>query len=257
MVTIKSVKQNIIAILNIIKLNATDSTNSYLKRLVNETVVQDETVILAETQQKGRGQMGNGWVSRTGQSLTFSAFKKIDGVLAEKQFVISMAVSLAISEVFKSLGIPKVSIKWPNDILSDNKKIGGILIENVLEGPIIKHSVIGVGINVNEIQFPGLPQASSIKLEMGREMELDEVFMAVIKSLFRNLKSVSNENFSDFQEIYESNMFRKDVISVFENSEGKRFNGIIKGISSMGDLVVETESTSNEKFQLKELKLIY
>ena len=255
--TIKSLKPNIVVVLNIIKLNATDSTNTYLKRLVIETVVEDQTVIISEDQEKGRGQMGNGWVSRKGQSLTFSVFKRFDGLLAEKQFAISMAVSLAIAECLKGLGVPRVSIKWPNDILSGNKKVAGILIENVVEGLYIKHSIIGIGINVNEVFFPNLLQASSLKLETGRAFHLEEVFDAVLKIILEKLKDLSTKDFLELQEIYELNMFRKDSISVFENAEGFRFNGIIKGISHIGELLVETENTSQGKFQLKELKLIY
>ncbi len=243
--------------MNIIKLNAIDSTNTYLKERVNETFVEDETIIVAENQQKGRGQMGNGWLSRTGQSLTFSVFKRFEGLMVEQQFVISMAVSLAIVETFKQMGVSSVSIKWPNDILSGNKKIAGILIENVLEGTNIKHSIIGIGVNVNESDFPYLPQASSLKLEMGKSFQLEEVLMLILKNLLNNLKSVTNLDFFEWQELYERNMFRRNDISTFENGDGKRFNGIIKGISEMGELLVETENSSTEKFQLKELKLLY
>ena len=255
--TIKSLIPNIVVVLNIIKLNATDSTNTYLKLLVHETVVQDQTVVLAEDQQKGRGQMGNGWLSRKGQSLTFSVFKRFEGLLAEKQFVISMAVSLAIAEGFKDLGAPRVSIKWPNDILSGNKKIAGILIENVLEGAYVKYSVIGIGINVNEILFPDLPQASSLKLEMGRTLQVEAVFMTVLENIFDKLSNIPLQSFSELRKTYEDNMFQKDRVSVFENAEGLRFNGMIKGVSDIGELLMETENASTGKFQLKELKLIY
>src|SRR5690606_16212159 len=147
------------------KLNATDSTNSYLKKLVQEMQIADWTVVISEDQKKGRGQMGNTWLSRRGQSLTFSVFKRFKGVSGEKQFAISMATSLAIIEALNDMGIPKMAIKWPNDILSGNKKVAGILIENVLEGAYVKHSIIGIGINVNEAVFPNLPQASSLHLE--------------------------------------------------------------------------------------------
>ncbi len=255
--TIKSVIPNIVTVLNIIKLNATDSTNTYLKLLINETNVPDQTVILAEHQQKGRGQMGNAWVSIKGQSLTFSLFKRFEGLMAENQFVISMVTSLAIAEVLKHLDVPRVSIKWPNDILSGNKKVAGILIENVLEGAFVKHSVIGIGINVNEIAFPDLPQASSLRLETGTIFQLEMVFKTMTDAVFQKLEAVPRQGFSGLRNIYEHYLFRKDVISVFENTEGLRFNGKIKGISNFGELLIDTENTSLEKFQLKELKLIY
>lgn len=243
--------------MNIIKLNAIHSTNTYLKELAKETQLLDQTVVVADRQLSGRGQMGNGWLSREGQSLTFSIFKVFDGLLAENQFTISMAVSLGIAEAMNQLNIPNTSIKWPNDILSAKKKIGGILIENVLEGSCVKYAIIGIGVNVNEINFPNLPQASSLKLETGKTFHLDEVLQTILKSVFGNLNNFAQKDFSELKQHYENNLFRKDMVSVFETPEALRFNGITKGVSDIGELLVETENAPLQKFQLKEVKLIY
>ena len=248
---------NIIIDLKIIKLSAIDSTNSYLKQLAKESVLADETVVLTKRQLSGRGQMGNGWVSREGQSLTFSMFKAFENLKIEQQFIISMAVSVAILEGLKSLNIPKMAIKWPNDILSANGKIGGILIENLLEGDSIKYSIIGIGLNVNETNFPNLPQASSLKLETGKTFQLEEVLDIIMKSIFKKLKNISANDFFEMKKNYENNLFRKEIVSVFETPEGSHFNGIIKGVSDIGELLVETENVAKQKFQLKEVKLIY
>ena len=219
--------------------------------------IADGTVVISEDQQKGRGQMGNAWLSRKEQSLTFSIFKRFKGVSAEKQFAISMVTSLAITEALNGMGIPKMTIKWPNDILSGNKKVAGILIENVLEGAYVKHSIIGIGINVNEVVFPNLPQASSLHLETGIQFQLEAVFDSVLKVLLQQLKTLSTEGYSQLRNSYENKMFRKEAISVFENTEGVRFNGKIKGISEIGELLIETETGALQKFRLKEVKLIY
>ncbi|PHR14848.1 MAG: biotin--[acetyl-CoA-carboxylase] ligase [Aequorivita sp.] len=243
--------------MKIIKLNAIDSTNSYLKQLSKETCLQDETVVLTNRQISGRGQMGNLWLSREGQSLTFSMFKAFDRLQIERQFMISMAVSLAIVKALKSLNVPNISIKWPNDILSANKKIGGILIENVLEGNYVKHSIIGIGLNVNETDFLKLPQASSLKLETGKTFFLEEVFQSIVISVFQNLKDLTQKNFEDIKLKYENELFQKEKVSVFETPDGSRFNGIINGVSEIGELLVETENEGLRKFQLKEVRLIY
>ena len=243
--------------MRIIKLSAIDSTNSYLKELAKETVLQDETVVLANRQFSGRGQMGSGWLSREGQSLTFSMFKEFQTMQISHQFLISMAVSLAIANTLKSMGIPKIAIKWPNDILSANWKIGGILIENVLEGSFVKYSIIGIGLNVNEIDFPNLPQASSLKLVTGKTFQLEEVFHKTLKKVFNNLENLSTKDFSKMRQLYENSLFRKDMVSVFETPNGLRINGITKGVSDSGELLVETENDLLQKFQLKEVKLIY
>jgi len=225
--------------------------------LVKETQLLDETVVITNKQLSGRGQMGNGWLSKEGQSLTFSIFKEFKGLTIESQFVISMAVSLAINKAIKSMDIPKTSIKWPNDILSANKKIGGILIENVLEGKCVKYSIIGIGLNVNETAFPNLPQAGSMKLATGKNFELEEVLDTILKNVFKNLKNLSTEDYSEMKQLYEKNLFRKEMISVFETPEFTRFNGIIKGVSHIGEILVQTENDDLQKFQLKEVKLIY
>ena len=243
--------------MKIIKLNAIDSTNSYLKQLAKETCLEDETVVLTNRQISGRGQMGNVWLSREGQSLTFSVFKELRQLPVERQFIISMAVSLGLLKALKSLNVPKISIKWPNDILSANKKIGGILIENVVEGSNVKHAIIGIGLNVNDTDFTKLPQASSLKLQTGENFQLEEVLDTILKNIFKNLKNLSAANFSEMKRNYENNLFRKEKVSVFETPERLRFNGIIKGVSDIGELLVETENDPLQKFQMKEVKLIY
>ncbi|MCZ4318013.1 biotin--[acetyl-CoA-carboxylase] ligase [Aequorivita viscosa] len=243
--------------MDIIKLNAIDSTNTYLKQLVKETSIVDQTVVVANTQLSGRGQMGNGWVSKPGQSLTFSLFKAFNKLSVAHQFSISMAVAIGIAHALNQLNIPNISIKWPNDILSAKKKIGGILIENVLEGSCVKYAVIGIGINVNETHFLNLPQASSLKLETGKTFNLDEVLQTILKSVFGNLNNLAKKDFSELKQLYENYLFQKDMVSVFETPETLRFNGIIKGVSDIGELLVATENAPLQKFQLKEVKLIY
>ena len=243
--------------MKIIKLNAIDSTNTYLKQLAKETQLPNPTIVVAKRQFAGRGQMGNGWFSKEGQSLTFSVFQAFDKLQIERQFWVSMAVSLAILKALQSLNVPKLSIKWPNDILSANKKIGGILIENVLEGSNVKHAIIGIGLNVNDTDFTKLPQASSLKLQTGENFQLEEVLDTILKNVFKNLKNLSAADFSEMKRNYENNLFRKEKVSVFETPERLRFNGIITGVSDIGELLVETENDPLQKFQMKEVKLIY
>lgn len=254
---LKSVIPNIIIVLNIIKLNATDSTNTYLKHLAKETSLPDETVILAERQLAGRGQMGNTWFSQQGLSLTFSAYKEFRGLEVGKQFAVAMEVSLAIAEAMDALGIPEISIKWPNDILADRKKIGGILIENVLEGHFIKYSIIGIGINVNQLSFPHLPQAGSLKLSTDKDFDTEEVFQILVKRIFKGLNRIPDKDFSEIKRRYEERLFLKDQIAIFENTQGKPFNGEIRGVSDRGELLIETEKKQLQSFQFKEVKMIY
>ncbi len=243
--------------MKIIKLHAIDSTNTYLKQLAKNSQLEEETVVVAAHQFSGRGQMGNGWISKEGESLTFSIFKRFGALSVERQFMVSMGVSMAVYEALSTLNVPRISIKWPNDIMSANKKIGGILIENVLEGSNLKYSVIGIGLNVNEASFQNLPQASSLKLETGITFILEEVLALLLKSISKHLEMLNVATPSSLKQRYESVLFRKGMISVFEFAEGTRFNGIIIGVTDLGELLVETQSNGLQKFQLKEVKLIY
>ena len=226
--------------------------------MAREMAPEDLTVVLTHHQILGRGQRGSGWYSTSGESLTFSIFKRFERLEADQQFLISAAVSLAIVEVIRGFELPEVVIKWPNDILSAKKKIGGILIENVLDKAFVKYSVIGIGLNVNNVEFPNLPQASSMRLQnRGEAFELDEVLQKLLLKISERLSNISNNSFSEIKETYENNLFRRNEISVFENPKGERFNGIIKGVSNRGELLVETENDLLQKLQLKDVKLIY
>lgn len=165
---------------NLITLKQVDSTNNYAKLLTaNSRPVPDGTVILADTQTGGRGQAGTSWVSEPGMNLTFSVLLGCGFLPPIRQFHLSMAVSLGIVDALGRLmhriasageeggnttRLPALAIKWPNDILLGRKKMGGILIENLLAGSRIKNSIVGIGLNINQEDFPGLPGATSLKL---------------------------------------------------------------------------------------------
>ncbi len=136
------------------KLDAIPSTNSYLKDLVKNEVLESFTVVSAEFQTKGRGQMETVWYSSEGSNLLFSILIKFQRVLAADQFFLNCAVSLAVLEALKPYKLPELRVKWPNDIMADNRKLGGILIENSILSGQIRYAIVGIGLNVNEEKFP-------------------------------------------------------------------------------------------------------
>ena len=148
--------------MKLIKLDAIDSTNTFLKNLAVNVDLDDFTVASAKHQLSGKGQMGLEWVSEDNKNLTFSVFKRFERFSIENQFCISMIVSLSIHEVLSALRLSNINIKWPNDILSCDKKIGGVLIENKIKDKQIESSIIGIGLNVNQTVFKNLNQASSL-----------------------------------------------------------------------------------------------
>ncbi len=243
--------------MKIIKLNAIGSTNSYLINLGKNEVLEDPTIVLANKQINGRGQQGAAWQSVPQQSLTFSVFNRLYDLSVSDISSIAFAASLGVQKALKKLLIPKVEIKWPNDIMSQSKKVAGILIENQVKQGKIVSSVIGIGLNVNEECFNNLPQATSMRLTTGIKYNLDEVLHEVSEAIFSELSSMKTSAFSKLKTEYEANLFRKNAISVFETPDKIRFNGKIKGVTNTGELIIENEEEILNTYQLKEIKLLF
>ena len=243
--------------MEIIKLNATNSTNTYLKNLFKEKQVKDLSCIWALSQTQGRGQQGAKWISEPGKNLTFSVLKKFENLPSEYHFLLNMEVSLAIFRALKKLYIPDLAVKWANDILSSKKKICGILIENTLHKEQISSSIIGIGLNVNQVFFNDLPNVSSLQKIMGHPFDLEEVLLLICQELEVSLKSLSPTRFETMLDEYHTHLFRKDKPSTFEYPNGERFMGYIRGVSHNGQLQVEQEDALMSSFSLKEIKLLY
>lgn len=243
--------------MRIIKLDAIDSTNTYLKQLSACELLQDFTVVVTKQQTMGRGQMGTVWESEVSKNLIFSIFKDVSYLPVEKQFYISMVTAIAIYKTLKKLRVPKVQIKWPNDILSDKKKVCGVLIENVVKQGGLRDSILGIGLNVNQTDFTGLPRASSIVNKVGHPYNLDEVLDHIIVELKECFEWLELGQYSKIKEEYEGALFKKDKPSTFLDVEGSMFVGYILGVTDFGNLKVLLEDQIIKEFDLKELTLLY
>ncbi|HJY13398.1 MAG TPA: biotin--[acetyl-CoA-carboxylase] ligase, partial [Flavobacterium sp.] len=174
--------------MKLIKLDAIDSTNDFLKALSSRDELDNFTVVTAENQTKGKGQMGAKWESESGKNLIMSALVRDFLFDNEQVFNLSLIVSLSVIEALTSLNIPDLSIKWPNDIMSYNKKIGGILIENTIksDGRIV--SVVGLGLNVNQTNFDELPNASSLAVICKAEFDKDSLPFLIIEKMKQSIE---------------------------------------------------------------------
>ena len=242
--------------MQLIKLNATDSTNNYLKQLLIDTALEDFCVVATNHQTKGKGQMGAEWVSEKGKNLTFSVLKINPPLELQRQFLLSILVSLSIVKTLESYHVPNLAIKWPNDILSDHHKIAGILIENIIKTNQIEFSVIGIGLNVNQEVFKGLPKVSSLKSILGMPMDTDELLHKLIENLQYYFKLYAEKGEEILNAEYKSYLFRKDKPSTFELPDQMLFTGIIRGVTNAGKLRVQMEDATKE-FDLKGLRLLY
>jgi BirA family biotin operon repressor/biotin-[acetyl-CoA-carboxylase] ligase len=243
--------------LKIIKLSAIDSTNSFLKEMASSSTVENFTVVVTENQIKGRGQQGSAWDSEVGKNLIFSVFVAFDALNVLDKKYLNYAVSLAIFEVLQQENIPRIAIKWPNDILSANKKIGGILIENSLKGSKISSSVIGIGLNVNQTRFSStLEKASSLKLTSNRTFNLEQLLEDMVVSLQSKIALLNTKDFSSLESSYLRVLYKKNTPTMFKDRKGVLFMGIIRGISMDGKLQVELEDEMLREFGIKEISLL-
>jgi BirA family biotin operon repressor/biotin-[acetyl-CoA-carboxylase] ligase len=242
--------------MKLIKLDAIDSTNDFLKTLSSHEELDNFTVVTAENQTKGKGQMGSKWVSESGKNLIMSVLVKDFLYDNEQVFNISIIVSLAVIKTLKELDIPDLSIKWPNDIMSYNKKIGGILIENTIksDGRIV--SVVGLGLNVNQINFELLPNASSMAVISGKSFDKNILPELIVGKIQQKIESWQTKS-TDFWKKYYNTLFRKGVPMPFKNLQNQNFMGIIQGVSSVGKLQVLLEDDSVSEFDIKEIQMLY
>lgn len=243
--------------MHIIKLNAIDSTNSYLKELSDKQIVTNFTVVMAENQTNGRGQRGANWEVEKGKNLTFSVLIKDVLINTSEVFNLNVLVAVSLFQTFVQLKISNLAIKWPNDILADKKKICGILIENQFKSTSEILSIVGIGINVNQENFINLPDATSLRNNSGKEFNKEEVLMLFLTQFQSNFTLYEKEGDTYFWNIYHENLFKKNAPMAFENTDKVKFMGIIKQVMRNGLLQLALEDDTLKLFDIKELKMLY
>ena len=241
---------------NLIKLDAIPSTNDYLKKLHKEGRAFDGNLVWAKDQTSGRGQRENKWESDSENSLTFSVYRDFSETKGISPFLISAAVSLAIIETLQELQIPNLAVKWPNDILSCNKKVAGILIENTVKKSQLKSSIIGVGLNVNQLNFLDLPYAGSLASVTGKEWILEKVFNSLREALELTLFSINNVSKEHWIEEYSNLLWKKDKVALFKRN-GKSFKAISKGLSPEGFLLIENMERESLTLNSNQSRMLY
>ncbi|MCR4030123.1 MULTISPECIES: biotin--[acetyl-CoA-carboxylase] ligase [Flavobacterium] len=242
--------------MKLIKLDAIDSTNDFLKALSSQDELENFTTVTAENQTKGKGQMGGKWESEVGKNLIMSVLVKEFLYNLEEVFNLSLVVSLSVAEVLKSLNIPEICIKWPNDILSYNKKLVGILIENTIksDGRIV--SVAGIGMNVNQTNYDELPSASSLAVIAGKPFDKEKITVLIVEKIKENIQLWQTSS-QDLWNNYYNTLFKKGVPTAFRGKNDQDFMGIIQGVSPIGKLQVLLEDDTVAEFEIKEVKMLY
>lgn len=238
---------------NHIKLETINSTNDYAISLKETAVFKEGLVVTANYQSGGNGQRGKAWESNANENLLLSVIIQ-PNIAVENQFEISKIIALSVCDLLTNLGLNS-KIKWPNDILITKEKVAGILIQNILKGTSISHSVIGIGLNINQLQFKKYsPKATSLQLLMKKEFDIAKISMQLLQFLAERMKQYRN-GFSQDQD-YLSSLYLKDKVAAFE-SKDLQFMGIIKGVNQNGKLLIKTEDDTIKAFDRQEVKFLF
>ncbi len=241
--------------MKIIKLSAIDSTNDFLKKIVKETAVESGTVVQANYQIKGRGQLQNTWQSEVDKNLLFSVLYKFDDLKITHRFYLNKVVSITVSTVLKQY-ITNIKIKWPNDIMALNNKIAGVLIENIFNGEHISQAIIGVGLNVNQDKFKNLPKATSLKLLLGKDFDIDFLLLEILDELNRQMELLKNGSFLEIDKTYIKNLYRYQKPSMYHNNKYGFFMAKIIDVTQSGLLIMKLENEQIRNFDLKEIQFL-
>ncbi len=237
-----------------IHLSETASTNSYLSRVAS--ALPSGSVIYTYKQTAGRGQKGNSWESEPGKNLSFSSLFKGLPVPPARQFVICEAVSVAIADALAPVA-GEVRIKWPNDIYHNDGKLCGILIEHSLIGSAIAHTIVGVGINVNQIRFiSDAPNPVSLAGITGHEQDLDRLLRAVCERIETECLSLGDsEAETRLHSRYLSLLYRNDgEPHTYELPGGERFSATVADVLPDGTLCLRLPDGRLGEFKFKEVK---
>lgn len=244
---------------HILELDETESTNTYATNLIKEVHVAEGAIVLTHNQTKGRGQVGNTWQAERAKNLTFSLVLHPNFLSVDKQFYLSKITSLAVFGMltdFLNPSLYDIKIKWPNDILVNDKKIAGILIENILRGNFLQSSVIGVGININQQSFNNVDKlATSLGILLQKDFDLKEmlhIFCKHFEALYLLLKQ---NNIDKISQTYFKQLYKFDEWAVYQSKEQK-FRAKITKVEESGLLVLTTDKNELLKFNFKEVQLI-
>lgn len=240
----------------IVRLDAVDSTNNYANQQLSKKTVEEGTVFLAYDQTAGRGQLKNSWESAPGENLVFSIVLEPYFLEIRHQFILSKVVTLGIYSALNKY-VDDLKIKWPNDIYAGNMKLGGILIENSIMNGLIKNSVVGIGINVNQIIFKSnAPNPVSLKMLTKVHFDCDFVLNEILSGIDGYYKLLQKGNFDLIDAKFESVLFRLNETHSYR-TESETFEGNIRGVNEIGQLIVQKTNGQLLEFHFKEVEFLF
>lgn len=230
------------------------STNEVAQNLL-QSDVKEGTIVITDEQIAGKGQRGNEWLSAPGQNLTFSLILRPRFLMPNEQFFITIAISLALKEILEEYLPGQVEIKWPNDIYYKEKKMVGLLIENVLRGSTFESCIVGIGLNVNQTVFPAGLRATSIREGTGSALDLNFVFNKLVEGVAAYYFQLKE----DGRELLRDN-YHQALLGLAEErrfvANNEEFIGVIEGTDAFGRLLIK-QGEDIRVFQHKEVEMLF
>lgn len=231
------------------------STNLHMRTLMESRSLPSMSLVRASFQSEGRGQAGNGWESEKGMNLLFSLLLRPTHLPIMKQFYLSRAVSLGITDVLNRFE-NRFEIKWPNDIYHGEKKIAGILIENNLKGPFINFSIAGIGLNINQKEFcSDAPNPVSLCTITKKNHDLEEVLSLIIGSVARWIESLNHHDYDTIDNAYNKLLYRREGWHSYRDENGT-FEAEIERVEPTGLLVLKDRQGHSRSYAFKEVAYI-
>lgn len=239
-------------------IETVDSTNAFLQRMQGTSEING-FVVSADEQTAGKGMGSNSWESAKGMNLTFSVAFDMSWLPAAEQFLLSQLVPLAMLEVIGNY-LPKeqLKIKWPNDLYFDGRKLGGILINSTISGNYLGSSIVGIGLNVNQMKFKNWPtHPISMKMISGKSCDLESLLHEIVNHLGEIIEDVANglQTRTSVNNRYYARLFRYHEWADYEVGS-QRLRLFMTGIDPFGRLQLVDEAQQAHCFDIKEIRFV-
>lgn len=240
--------------MEIVRIPEVDSTNNWIA--AHETELPSPCLVMAHTQYHGRGQRGNSWESQPGKNFTGSLLFHPQNYEATSQFLLSEAIALSVIDTLQDYGI-RAKVKWPNDIYVGDKKICGILTENIILGKHINRTISGIGINVNqEIFISDAPNPVSMKNILGKEFDLDQFSCNFANHIEKNLQKVNDRDTLHSRFMNVLWRFDGNFHPFIDRKNGEHISGKIKEVALDGFLTLEIRGKEARQYAFKEIEFV-
>ncbi|TAE82759.1 MAG: biotin--[acetyl-CoA-carboxylase] ligase [Bacteroidetes bacterium] len=237
---------------NVIWLNEVESTNTVAREMINNGEAKEGLMIVANHQTHGRGQQDNRWESESGQNILCSLVLEPLFLNVSQQVWLNMAICLAVYDAL-AFYAKEVRIKWPNDVYISDKKVAGLLIENTVQGQQIKHTIAGVGININQSKFAD-ERASSLSKLTNDWFDRNDVLQQILNYIKTRYNQLRLHQFDKINQDYHQVLYGKGEIKKYV-ADGQVFEGIITGVNEQGNLIVNVNGT-NSVYMVKQISML-